>query len=63
MQNEMSNSNIIPKEERGLMLHGKVGQWQLMTVYYLFYIKLERRAGVVVHACHPTTQEAEEGES
>lgn len=44
-------------------VYGTAGPWQFMRVCYIFYTELEKKAGVVVHTCHPTTQEAEEGES
>lgn len=44
-------------------VYGTAGPWQFMRVCYVFYTELEKRVGVVVHACHPTTQDAEEGES
>lgn len=61
MQNEMNNRKASLRKRE--VWHGTAGPWQFMAVCYICYTELEERAGVVVHACHPTTQEAEEGES
>lgn len=61
VQNERNNSEVSLRKGEGW--YGTAGPWQFMAMCYIFYTELENRVGAVVHACHPTTQEAEEGES